>query len=115
MKKNVYCKLQVEGFHDWGDAPEKYAYLRARHRHIFGIQVTVEVTDSNREVEFIELKQQIRRLLLTFFGNGSEPLEFGSMSCEHIAEWLLNQCAEAHSVSVSEDGENGATVINEGT
>ena len=46
-----------------------------------------------------------------YFEKGfANVLEFGSMSCEAIGEWLLEHFPNLYKVEVFEDGENGAII-----
>lgn len=110
--KSVWVKFSVVGFHNWPDAPADYDYLAARHRHTFNFEVHVPVNDSNREIEFHELKHTCKVLL----GADIHDLEFGAQSCEMIAEGLAEQLLNRYTlptctVQVDEDGEAGATVV----
>lgn len=105
LRKRVWCTCQFEGFHCWPDAPERHIYLRYVHRHVFHVRVEWEVSHNERELEFIELKRKtLDHIRLIKNGNVVD-----NWSCEHWAEELLKQL-QACSVTVSEDGENGATV-----
>jgi len=114
MNTEVYCTLQMEGIHHWPGCPfEEVAYLRNLHRHVFHIKAHMIVTHSDRDVEFIMLKNQIADYLVETYADHTATnttiLQFGAMSCEMIARDLI----EALSLSrceVSEDGENGAIV-----
>jgi hypothetical protein len=101
-----------EGWHCWPDAPEKRAYLREKHRHLFHIEASCEVTHDDREVEFHDLRDEVE----IHFGllAGAER-DFGAQSCEQIALRLAEHLCERFRgreffVSVSEDGEAGARV-----
>ena len=81
---------------------------------MFHYKVQVEVHDTDREIEFISLKRQLVMWLHDIFGN---PLcKFGSKSCEQLAKDVLFQIKSMYGdriyiLSVSEDGENGAEVV----
>ena len=36
-KMTLWVTTQLEGFHKWEQAPDEVAYLRERHRHMFGV------------------------------------------------------------------------------
>jgi hypothetical protein len=88
----------------------KYAFLRLEHRHEFHVRVDVAVT-LDREVEFIFLKKEAEN---TFRLIGGISDDYGSRSCEmlavELAEKLQLKSYKVTSVTVSEDGENGATI-----
>lgn len=102
----VITKNDIEGFHQWSEAPETVAFLRDQHRHIFNIQCQFEVSHEEREIEIIMQQWAIEDYLKNKYGN---PCEFGGMSCESIAKELLQQF-NAYEVKVLEDGAGGAIV-----
>jgi 6-pyruvoyl-tetrahydropterin synthase len=101
----VFCTTSFEGFHRWPDAPEEVAFLRARHRHRFGVRVEVAVSHDDRDVEFILL----RRAVEAEIARVQAVLDDGTWSCERWAAHLLT-AFKAVRVEVNEDGENGAVV-----
>ena len=108
----VFAKVVVEGFHRWPKAVGE-EYLRHRHRHKFEIFTRLSVEKSDRDVEFISLGRYIRKdILVAGFG---DPCEFGDLSCEKIAEMIYMRLRlkygddRTYEITVSEDGENGAT------
>lgn len=107
----VYTTFRLVGFHNFIDAPEDVAYLRAMHRHEFQFKVSVEVTHSNRHIEFHSLQRECLRIMYSLFNkNTNGEFLFGSMSCEMIALDLLERLPASSGqlvVDVSEDGECG--------
>ena len=101
----VWVKTSFTGFHRWKDASAEVAYLRDWHRHVFHVRVMVEVTHDNRDVEFHLLKGKVDQYLKEDYAD-----QHFEASCEQIAVNLLDRF-NAALVEVSEDGENGATVI----
>jgi hypothetical protein len=116
MKKRIFVTFQVPGFHHWPGAPEKHAFLRNPHRHVFHVRVDVIVTDSDREIEFIEFKSTALHTFADLRDGAiyGRHFDFGARSCEMLAEQLLKRLCVADyqvtSVEVSEDGENGSRV-----
>lgn len=111
LKTTVASKVAVPGYHRWPEAHEHRKYLRDRHRHLFTVEATVEVTES-RQTEFHDLQQQIREALNQGFPH-SDGYEFGDSSCEEIATqvgFYLAIDLPVRSVRVSEDEESEATV-----
>ncbi len=104
MKTIVWVGTMFEGFHRWVDAPDDVAFLRDYHRHIFEVRLGIAVTDTNREVEFFQLKRKVDGFILDNYEG-----RYFEFSCEQIAEVLLNEF-KADFVEVSEDGENGAII-----
>ena len=78
---------------------------------MFGFRCYAHVTHTDRDEEFILLNRKIQKTLRNGFIK-SEPniLEFGSMSCEAIGEWLLEEFDSLYKVEVWEDWENGAII-----
>lgn len=117
FKTVVRSKFQVEGFHRWPNAPEDVKYLRDDHRHMFHVEVLVEVTHHDRDVEIITLKHKAKKIfeLFGFYHQGYSALYFGTLSCEMLALALgteLNrQGLNVMLVNVLEDGENGGSVF----
>lgn len=124
MKTTVFCKTQFEGVHCYPDAPQEVVFLKVPHRHMFGIKVELEVFNDDREVEFIMLKHNVEVFLnerYEYCSTGTYT-HLGAMSCEQIAKDIIGYLEECYCketkraivVSVDEDGENGATVSNNG-
>jgi len=110
MKTTVITRLQVEGIHQWKDCPlPEVEFLRYPHRHIFHINCEKEVFHDNRDVEFIMMKREILKYLNTKYAD-NECLKFNNMSCEMIAQELLDKF-KLVSCEVFEDNENGARVV----
>jgi len=103
VKKFIKVSFQFEGFHKWPEAIDHAeSYLALRHRHMFHCTALKRVGHNDRDIEFIELKRMMSNYIKLRFG-----LEFGTMSCESIAEHLMNYfCLDE--IEISEDGENGA-------
>lgn len=114
-RKEVFCQLDIEGVHHWPDCPlTEVSYLKHPHRHLFHIQAYKDVSHNNRDTEFIVLKHEIYFYLVdNYYDSTYKICDFGSSSCEMIAEELIEEF-DLSSCSVSEDKENGAliTVIN---
>ena len=113
MKTNIICRLQVEGLHWWSEA-SKYEptmiYLESPHRHMFHIVAKKEVMHDDRDVEFIMFKRKINRYLREMYYTSDLDLcDFGSQSCEMIAEELYEKFDLCY-CAVYEDNENGAEV-----
>lgn len=105
----VYCTLQVEGTHNWPGCPfDEVAYLRDPHRHVFHVKAYKPVTHSDRDTEFIMLKHHIVTYIQSrYFSPLTKLCEFGPMSCEMIAQELIDWF-KLSACEVSEDNENGA-------
>lgn len=112
---DIFVTFKVLGLHHWPDAPPRRAYLRAPHRHWFGVKVSTEVKHDDREIEFHDLRDDAE-LMMSRFGlsAGAVTIDFGAMSCEHMARELGSLLARKYrrsfTVTVDEDGECGGTV-----
>jgi len=105
MRKLIVIRTQFEAIHNWIDCDIlEVDFLRFPHRHIFYVTIKFTVRNNNREIEFLTFKKQLDKYISRNFGSN-----VGSMSCEDIAEKLLNKF-DASFVSVFEDNENGAEV-----
>lgn len=105
----VWVRLALPGFHRWPGATGVREYLASRHRHLFHIEVEVAVTHDDRDVEFHDLQDLVRE----WWGPGAH--EWDSSSCETIAgvladTLLLEHGIQVNRVTISEDGECGATL-----
>ena len=106
MKRSIIVRTDVEGLHLWPDCNLPHVeYLAHLHRHTFQIFCEVNVTHGNRDIEFIDLKHKIKQYVAkTWYDQTYGCCNFGAMSCEMIAEDLLNYFGLTK-CSVSEDGE----------
>lgn len=51
MRRKVISYNQVEGFHEYADAPKNCASLNNKHHYFFEIRCKFEVSDNDREIE----------------------------------------------------------------
>lgn len=110
MKKTIIIQTRFEARHSWPDCPyDSVAFLRYPHRHEFWVIVELLVSHNNRDVEFIIAK----RALNLFIAEKYKGLNLGTKSCEDIAEEILTAFETYYSVTVMEDGENGAKISKE--
>ena len=122
IKTEVYCTLQLEGFHNWENCPiEEVDFLTHPHRHMFHFKCWFDVTHDDRDIEFIMMKRRVEAYLRETYGETIELrhylmtfkspgwLVFNSMSCEMIARDLI-EAFDLSKCEVSEDGENGAVL-----
>lgn len=116
LYKDVIIKFQIEALHCWKDIPESHPshYLKHPHRHNFHFQLRFIVEGSNREIEFINKKNQVESTVRAWadIDPPSGLLSFGEKSCEMLAEDLLRHYLIENCwwVEVLEDGEMGALV-----
>jgi hypothetical protein len=118
MKMMVFCTLEREKVHKWDGAAkfEEVKYLASLHRHVFHFRVEVEVSDDDREIEFIMLKHKLEAIVDAWgYEVGSCEMMARSLMT-HLRKWYAHesQFSDIHSrhfrVEVSEDGENGAVI-----
>jgi hypothetical protein len=118
-KRMIWVAFQKEGIHKYpgADTDPKLAtgdeydvsFLGYPHRHIFHFKVAIQVFHNDRDIEFIQFK----RWLENSFRDGVMQLDH--KSCEMISDELYllitNRYPERDiEITVSEDGENGATI-----
>ena len=116
----IWVKFQKEGIHCYPAAAtdpnlatgDEYdvSFLASPHRHIFHFQVNIQVFDDDRDIEFIQFKRWLEKC----YSNGT--LELNHKSCEMIARELNTTITARYPgrrtlISVSEDNENGASII----
>jgi hypothetical protein len=106
---NAVIRFSVPGFHNWPGASGVRAYLADRHRHLFLVEVELQVFHEEREVEFHDLLDFCK----TAFPGG----DMEGQSCETMATGLYKEVAGQYPdrrlvVSVFEDGEVGAKVYS---
>ena len=118
-KRMIWVTFQKEGIHKYPGADtdpslatgDEYdvSFLGYPHRHIFHFKVAIEVFHNDRDIEFIQFK----RWLENSFRDGVMQLDH--KSCEMISDELYMYIANRYperdiEITVSEDGENGATI-----
>lgn len=113
--RTIFVTFQKEGIHKYPAAAvdhalESVSFLGFPHRHIFHFRVTMDVFHNDRDVEFIMFKRELEAL----YGNGTLQMDY--QSCEMLAESLIEYISAKYtnrkiSVEISEDGENGATLV----
>lgn len=118
-KRMIWVTFQREGIHKYPGADtdpnlatgDEYdvSFLGYPHRHIFHFKVAIQVFHNDRDIEFIQFK----RWLENSFRDGVMQLDH--KSCEMISDELYILIANRYpnrdvEITVSEDGENGATI-----
>lgn len=118
-KRMIWVTFRKEGIHMYPaalDDPklktnDEYdvSFLGTPHRHIFHFKVGIQVFHNDRDIEFIQFKRWLENL----YSQGTLVLNF--LSCEMISDELYEQIASRYpdrdiEITVSEDGENGATI-----
>lgn len=118
-KRTIFVTFQKEGIHKYPAAAtdpslatgDEYdvSFLATPHRHIFHFNVAVQVFHNDRDIEFIQFK----RWLENQYSQGILALNY--KSCEMMSDDLYETIATRYpgrdiEITVSEDGENGATI-----
>jgi hypothetical protein len=118
-KRMIWVTFRKEGIHRYPAAEtdpmlktgDMYdvSFLGYPHRHIFHFNVGISVFHNDRDIEFIQFKRWLENL----YSTGALELDF--KSCEMISDDLYDQIATRYpgrdiEITVSEDGENGATI-----
>ena len=119
-RRMIFVTFQKEGIHMYPAAAtdpklatgNEYdvSFLGTPHRHIFHFNVAIEVFHNDRDIEFIQFKRWLEFL----YSEGTLQLDY--KSCEMLSDDLYNQIATRYpdrdiTITVSEDGENGATIF----
>lgn len=118
MKSKIVVRSSFIGLHRYKDAPEPVKFLRDLHRHTFNVEIQISVTDNDRELEFIMVKDRLS-IIMSNLQIFNEAVAVGCMSCEQMAEYIIGQLQvhygenRFYQCSVFEDGENGAIVCTE--
>lgn len=109
MIKYIILTTQFPAIHAWPlcNIPD-VSYLKYPHRHMFHVVMKFEVTDNDRQIEFIRTKQVLDNHLTCYYRDQN----LGGKSCEDIAEELIKEF-KADYVSVMEDNENGAEIYGD--
>jgi len=107
--RTVILDFDIEGFHNYKNAPEQVEFLKYPHRHIFQIRVGYKVDGLDREKEIFIEQDFLKDYLIESYGY---PCQFEGMSCEMIALDLLEFAKEDGCiwVEVFEDGKGGARI-----
>ena len=116
----VRCNLQFEGIHCYPEAPLEVEYLREPHRHIFDVEVEMDVFGDDREIEFIMLGHRIKKYIKSFPHDKHDVVQLGNWSWEKVANKIADELLSVIPrsdqrdiiVTVMEDRENGATVYS---
>lgn len=119
-KRMIFVTFQKEGIHRYPAAATDpnlctageydVSFLANPHRHIFHFNVSIEVFHNDRDIEFIQFKRWLESLY------NKDILDLDFKSCEMISDDLYEQIASRYpdrniEITVSEDGENGATIF----
>lgn len=110
-RSTIVVRTEVEFIHRYKDAPQEVNFLQNWHRHMLQLEIEMEVTHLDRELEFIMVKRCIDGL----FSNNSIKVYYVDSSCETICKQLIGKLKEIYGdrdmvVTACEDGENAGRV-----
>ena len=106
---NIIINTSFSATHCWPNCPiPEVKYLKNPHRHVFHLRLKFPVSHADRDIEFINMKNQVHAYIET----GWEGCNLEEMSCETIAKTFLSYFKASY-VRVMEDDENGAEVYKE--
>lgn len=113
-KRMIFVTFQKEGIHKYPAALDDphladVSFLGYPHRHMFHFNIAIEVFHNDRDIEFIQFKRWLDSLY------AQDVLVLNNKSCEMISDEIYEQIAIRYpdrdiEITVSEDGENGATI-----
>ena len=122
-KAMIWVTFRKEGLHKYPAALEDpklatggaddVSFLGYIHRHIFHFKVAIEVYHDDRDIEFIQFKRWLEKLYSGSETGGVLVLDYKSceMICDELAETINKKYPNRRmEITVSEDGENGATI-----
>ena len=120
LHKTIMVRTSFKGTHNWPEASQvvgsRVSFLDVPHRHTFYVNAELQVTDSDREVEFFIFQESIDTAIRELYAPKDLVYNLGRRSCETIAEELIiwirrrfNHSGEI-TVEVWEDNEVGARV-----
>lgn len=109
MRTSIFVTAQFAGMHQWSSCPfPQVWFLKFAHRHIFHVRVELGVAHDDRDLEFFMVQKELKDITMSF------PDHLGEKSCEMLCKDIYDQLNPSFgtitSITVSEDGENGATV-----
>lgn len=109
---SIEVSTTLFALHRWPGAEGRRSYLGAFHGHNFVVTAEARVTHADRQIEFHDLRDSLgivvsSRLKLQ---EGWRVPSFGDMSCEDIANAVLDGMPTVRRVTVAEDETVRATV-----
>lgn len=112
--RKMTVRFQVPGFHRTPEATGARDYLTHPHRHLFHVELTVDLDHDDTDIQLHDLLDVARVSLGTIESDGAARA-FGHASCEQLALLVIAFVADVYPgrswrCSVLEDGEAGATM-----
>ena len=121
-RKTIQVKTTFKGLHNWPEASlfagKDVTFLEHPHRHTFHVKASLQVTDSDREVEFFVFQKEIDTIIESLYPEEGLVRHLGRRSCETMAEEIIDVLRDKDYkgplvVEVWEDDEVGAKVEDE--
>ena len=141
MVKKVFIKHKFRGVHGWENCPfTQVKFLKDQHHHQFEVTLQIQVTDSDRQVQFIKMQHLLEQIIVNLYPNYNklnysydvyaEGLRsvfpqnthvpytafLNNRSCEMICQQIIevfNKISPSKvTITVSQDGHYGGTVSN---
>ena len=118
MLREITVSAQKRMEHRYQNAPAEVAHLRNLHSHVFMVDLTIEVTHNDRELEFLMVEQWLKKSLGAF-DTAARLSQDTQFSCEMLATDLICMAKKEfgdlrrYKCRVSEDGIVSATVTTE--
>lgn len=114
---HITIKNQFVGIHKWGNClHEDVSFLTNKHRHVFYVQTDLPVNHDDRDLEFFTVQTVIDNIIDDLYTYDKNHRILGNLSCEMVSKDIVGELQKVYSflnwirVTVSEDGENSATV-----
>ena len=111
--KKTYIKVRTEfqGFHHYpnaGSIDPRIKFLENDHRHLFKVEVKIQVFHADRELEFFIVKWGLQEFIKT----GDQNHKSCEMIANDILRYLLQMYGDKryYEIVVSEDGESDGIV-----
>jgi hypothetical protein len=112
MLSFIKVQFDFEGFHRYDGAPQEVEFLKHLHRHMFNVQVMIEVKHDDRELEFFMVRNELIEMIKKLYPEAVVG------SCEMVAKDLYHYVKHKYGqdrtlqVEVYEDKENGGIVTD---
>lgn len=110
LKKAIVITAKFTALHNWMAAPPSVDFLAHSHRHTFHVMIKCFVNDSNRELEFFTVQNDLYKFLRLEYEDEFLENKSCEMMCNEILEFMEFHYPTIFYVSVFEDGENGAEI-----
>jgi hypothetical protein len=91
----VHLAIQIAGQHHWPGAHGTEVYLSHPHRHLFTVDLDVQVVHGDRELEIIAEARWLSEFAASLAERESDGLlDFGPQSCEHLSDRIVTAATD---------------------